>query len=152
MVGLTDSQRQAILDAANGDTQKAALMENILRVENRGRSSVNNNIESNRKALGAFQITPPAWLQFGQGDWETNARDFNASANTASRMIDWIGRHYSPDPGVIAAYYNGGSRAAHHVMAGLEPPARETQNYVRIMRGLYAPQNPRITGTDQISP
>jgi hypothetical protein len=150
-VQITDGQRQAILDAAGGDQAKAQLLENLLRIENRG-FGYPKDAKSLVRANGPWQFTRQAWMQFGQGDFDTNVHDFDAGAQAASRMVDWIGRHFGSDPAVVAAYYNGGRRAADHVTLGMDPPAQETQNYVRIMRGLYQPTSPRITGTDQISP
>jgi len=57
-------------------------------------------------------------------------------------MVDWISRKYSPEPGVVGAYYNGGWRAAEPVSVGLDPPTKESKDYVRIMRGLSQPQDP----------
>lgn len=154
-VRISSDQQQAILDAAGGDAEKAQMMENLLRTENRG-FGYPRDVPSGKGAKGPWQFTSQAWTQFGDGDFDTNVHDFAAGAHAASRMIDWIGRKYGTDPGVVAAYYNGGGRAANHVALGMDPPAQETRDYVRIIRGLYqpVPVSPptRVAGTDQKTP
>jgi soluble lytic murein transglycosylase-like protein len=132
---LSAEEDAAIRAAAGGDPAKAALMRAILAAENRGKPGPDNLAVSPRGATGAFQFMPGTWGQFGEGAFR-RAYDFDTSARAASRFIDWIKKTYNTDdPAVIAAYYNGGDRAARAVLAGEAPPAKETADYVNMVTG-----------------
>ena len=69
-----------------------------------------------------------------------NAGDFEKGVQATSKFIDWIANRYgTSDPAVIAAYYNGGGRAAYAVAHGKALPPGETNDYVRMMGGLTQP-------------
>lgn len=128
--GAPSGDDATLLAAAGGDPQKVAMMKLLLGAEGSGANSV-----SPKGARGRFQFMPGTWSQFGEGDF-SNASDFSKASGAASRMIDWIKRRYNTnDPRVIAAYYNGGDPAARAVLAGKEPPAKETRDYLARISG-----------------
>lgn len=91
----------------------------------------NNNEISPKGARSVMQFIPSTW-----GDFNKNGkRDINNPADTidaALDFVDWISKKYkTKDPMVIAAYYNGGGKAAEAVLKGRMPPAKETQNYLK---------------------
>jgi hypothetical protein len=150
-VNISDEQMQTIRDAAGGNPQRAMLMENLLRTENRGFGYPNNNAGSNKGAIGAWQMTPKAWLDYGVGDF-SNARDFKQGAAAAAKAVQKAQHFYgdNPDPGLVGAFYNAGKHAADVMQVGGSPPSAETEQYAHIMRGLSEPE-PRLTGTDILS-
>lgn len=145
-VKLSKGDRASIIRAAGGDKDKAAFMESLLRVENRGFGFPKNSAVSSKGARGAWQFMPGTWKDFGQGTFN-NAHHFFAGAQATSKFIDWIKKKYNTnDPDVIAAYYNGGDPAARAVLAGRPPPAAETQDYIGMVHGLSNAGTPMPDG------
>lgn len=135
-VQISDDQMQIIRDAAGGDEKTAQTMANLLKVENRGSGYINNQALSPKGASGPWQFMPKTWEWLGGGDADMR-QDFPTAARAAAKFVKWIGKNQgTTDDGVIGAYWNGGGRAAKAVSAGQPAPARETQDYVTIIRGL----------------
>jgi hypothetical protein len=83
---------------------------------------------SPKGAKGTFQFMPETAQAYGLTD-PTNT---DAAAQAAARyMSDAMQRYGTNDPKVLMAEYNGGPRQAKAVLAGSQPPARETQNYIK---------------------
>jgi hypothetical protein len=83
---------------------------------------------SPKGAVGTFQFMPATAKAYGL----TDPTDPEASAVAAAKyMADAMRRYKTSDPRVLMAEYNGGPRQAQAVLAGREPPARETQNYIK---------------------
>lgn len=95
----------------------------------------NNNQVSPVGARSVMQFMPATWGDFNKG----GQRDINNPADTieaAYEFVDWVSKKYKTrDPMVIAAYYNGGGKAAQAVINGKQPPAGETQRYLQRMDG-----------------
>lgn len=91
----------------------------------------NNNQVSPKGAKSVMQFMPATWGEFNND----GKRDINNPAHTidaALDFVDWISKKYkTKDPMVIAAYYNGGGKAAEAVLNGKQPPATETRNYLQ---------------------
>lgn len=91
----------------------------------------NNNQISPKGAKSVMQFMPATWGEFNND----GKRDINNPAHTidaALDFVDWISKKYkTKDPMVIAAYYNGGGKAAEAVLNGKLPPATETRNYLQ---------------------
>jgi|GEM_PF-866579 len=91
----------------------------------------NNNQVSPKGARSVMQFMPATWGDFNKG----GKRDLNNPADTidaAFEFVDWVSKKYgTKDPMVIAAYYNGGGKAAEAVLKGNQPPASETRDYLQ---------------------
>ena len=91
----------------------------------------NNNQVSPKGARSVMQFMPATWGDFNKG----GKRDLNNPADTidaAFEFVDWVSKKYkTKDPMVIAAYYNGGGKAAEAVIKGNQPPASETRDYLQ---------------------
>ncbi|MFW1952211.1 transglycosylase SLT domain-containing protein [Acinetobacter beijerinckii] len=91
----------------------------------------NNNQVSPKGARSIMQFMPATWGDFNKG----GKRDLNNPADTidaAFEFVDWVSKKYgTKDPMVIAAYYNGGGKAAEAVIKGNQPPASETRDYLK---------------------
>ena len=82
---------------------------------------------SPKGATGSFQFMPATAQAYGL----TDPTDPEASAVAAAKyMADAEQRYNSADPRVLMAEYNGGPTQAKAVLAGQQPPAKETQVYI----------------------
>lgn len=113
--------------AANKKLEWAAPL--LLGIRLAGEKS-NNEQVSPKGAKSVMQFMPATW-----GEYSKNGkRDINNPIDTidaALEFVDWISKKYkTKDPMVIAAYYNGGGKAAEAVLKGNQPPATETRNYL----------------------
>lgn len=113
--------------AANKKMEWAAPL--LLGIRLAGEKS-NNEQVSPKGAKSVMQFMPATW-----GEYSKNGkRNINNPVDTidaALEFVDWISKKYkTKDPMVIAAYYNGGGKAAEAVLKGNQPPATETRNYL----------------------
>ncbi len=100
-------------------------------------SNGNANAVSPVGARGAFQFMPATAKAYGL----TDPHDTAAAADAAARYLaDSAQRYGTNDPRVLAAEYNGGPRQAKAVLAGREPAAAETRDYI-----------PKVTGKMDIN-
>lgn len=119
----------------------------------------NNDQTSPKGAKSVMQFIPATWNEYNKN----GQRDINNPVHTIDaslEFIDWISKKYkTKDPMVIAAYYNGGGKAAEAVLKGQQPPATETQKYLQRMDnwlsnglGKYGqqPQNTRQEAYDAV--
>jgi hypothetical protein len=91
---------------------------------------------SPKGARGRFQFMPATAKKFDLDD----PNDPVKSAQAAGRYLKYAKDTYkTDDPRVLAAEYNGGPTAARAVLAGKEPPAAETQKYVRAVSAKMTP-------------
>lgn len=102
----------------------------LLGIRLSGEKSHNNQV-SPKGAQSIMQFMPATWGDFNNG----GKRDINNPMDTIDaslEFVDWVSKKYkTKDPMVIAAYYNGGGKAAEAVLKGKQPPASETQNYLQ---------------------
>jgi hypothetical protein len=99
------------------------LLNAIKTAEGSGAQSV-----SAKGARGVFQFMPATAKAYGL----TDPTDEAASADAAARYMRWAKDTYkTDDPRVLSAEFNGGPTAARAVLAGKEPPALETRNYIK---------------------
>ncbi|EOR08157.1 transglycosylase SLT domain-containing protein [Acinetobacter tandoii] len=102
----------------------------LLGIRLSGEKSHNNQV-SPKGAQSIMQFMPATWGDFNKG----GKRDINNPMDTIDaslEFVDWVSKKYkTKDPMVIAAYYNGGGKAAEAVLKGKQPPASETQNYLQ---------------------
>lgn len=119
----------------------------------------NNNEVSPKGAQSVMQFIPATWGEYSKG----GKRDINNPIDTidaAVEFVGWISKKYNTrDPMVIAAYYNGGGKAAEAVKSGKMPPASETRAYLERLDdwltngfGEYSkkPQKTREQATEEI--
>lgn len=119
----------------------------------------NNNQVSPKGAQSVMQFMPATWGEYSKG----GKRDINNPIDTidaAVEFVGWISEKYNTrDPMVIAAYYNGGGKAAEAVKSGKMPPASETRAYLERLDdwltngfGEYSkkPQKTREQATEEI--
>lgn len=119
----------------------------------------NNNQVSPKGAQSVMQFMPATWSDYSKG----GKRDINNPIDTidaAVEFVGWISEKYNTrDPMVIAAYYNGGGKAAEAVKSGKMPPASETRAYLERLDdwltngfGEYSkkPQKTREQATEEI--
>lgn len=119
----------------------------------------NNNQVSPKGAQSVMQFMPATWSEYSKG----GKRDINNPIDTidaAVEFVGWISEKYNTrDPMVIAAYYNGGGKAAEAVKSGKMPPASETRAYLERLDdwltngfGEYSkkPQKTREQATEEI--
>lgn len=119
----------------------------------------NNNQVSPKGAQSVMQFMPATWGEYSKG----GKRDINNPIDTidaAVEFVGWISEKYNTrDPMVIAAYYNGGGKAAEAVKSGKMPPASETRAYLQRLDdwltngfGEYSkkPQKTREQATEEI--
>lgn len=133
-VKLTPEQDSAIEQAAGGDATKAAFLRAVVKIENRGNESIPSAALSKAGALGPFQFMPGTARQYGLSD--EDRKDFGKSAMAAGKFYDDLYRMYGGNLLAMAAHYNGGFEAGRAVMEGRQPPAPETQEYVKMARAL----------------
>lgn len=119
----------------------------------------NNNQVSPKGAQSVMQFMPATWGEYSKD----GKRDINNPIDTidaAVEFVGWISEKYNTrDPMVIAAYYNGGGKAAEAVKSGKMPPAPETRAYLERLDdwltngfGEYSkkPQKTREQATEEI--
>lgn len=119
----------------------------------------NNNQVSPKGAQSVMQFMPATWGEYSKD----GKRDINNPIDTidaAVEFVGWISEKYNTrDPMVIAAYYNGGGKAAEAVKRGKMPPASETRAYLQRLDdwltngfGEYSkkPQKTREQATEEI--
>lgn len=131
----TPDQDSALVAAAAGDAQKEAFLRTVLTIENRGNETISNNAKSPAGALGAFQFIASTGKQYGLMT-DDDRMDFGKSSAAAGKYYDDLNKRYGGNIMAMIAEYNGGTKAAEAVMAGKEPAAKETQDYLRMAKGL----------------
>ncbi len=128
--------KNTVTGTAGGNDKKQRFLSAWLALENGGYGKIHNQAMSWKGASGAYQFLRGTWKDFGEGDF-SNARDFDKATAAAGRMYDWMVKKYgTDDPRVLAAYVNGGDRAARAVLKGHLPPAKETRDYLSRLASL----------------
>lgn len=125
---------EAISSASGGDASKAAWLKAAVTIENRGKPAPDDNAISPAKAAGAFQFMSATGKQYGLQD--EDRKDFTKSAGAAGKFYDDLHKMYKGNQLAMLAHYNGGGAAGAAVMAGKEPSAQETRDYVNMGRAL----------------
>lgn len=101
-------------------------------IKNDGERS-NSNQVSPAGARGVMQFMPENLRKFGVAD----ATDPVAAIDAAGRYLSQTMRQYGGNIDAVIADYNGGPRQAREVLAGRQPKAKETRDYLeRVRRGL----------------
>lgn len=133
-VQITPEQAASIKSASGGDPEKEAFLTNVLKVENRGNKNIrmNNNTTSWAGAKGAFQVMPATARGLGMtvNDQQDDRTDFNKSAQGAGKLYDELHERTGGNKAAMYAGYNGGTKAMNAVLAGKQPGAKETRDYV----------------------
>ncbi len=139
-VEITDEQKQILFEVTGQDEEKRRILENILRIENRGFGKVNNNAVSPVGAVGAFQFMPETARNLGVKD----RTDFRQSAEGAGKYVDEVRGRLGKNFSLAAMYadYNAGPRASGPVSQGdygsLVP---ETRDYLAMANELEGGNN-----------
>jgi hypothetical protein len=128
-VTLTEEEERTIQDVSGGDPAKASFLRNVLKIENRGNSRVNNNAVSPAGARGAFQFMPKTASTFASrlGMDSYDLSNFGDSAKLASAYYDDLRTRYRGNRAKMYADYNGGPRLAANAGA---TGNRENDDYV----------------------
>jgi len=136
-VKLSQDQLDAINGVSGGNNAKSNFIQNKLRIENRGHSSVQNAV-SPAGAAGPYQMMPETARNLGLtvNSSQDDRNDFVKSTAATGKLYDQLNERYNGNIDAMNANYNGGNKAASDVMAGDEPAARETQDYLRYDRAL----------------
>lgn len=90
----------------------------------------NSNQVSPRGARGVMQFMPENLRKYGV----TDAADPVQMIDAAGRYLRDTMRQYGGHVDAVIADYNGGPRQAKEVLAGRQPKAKETQDYLRRVR------------------
>ena len=134
-VQLTKEQQQILYDVAGQDEQKRQILENILRIENRGFGKVNENAVSPVGAVGPFQFMPITAKNLGVN----NRKDFRESAEGASRYVDEVRNRLGDNFSSAAMYadYNAGPKASGPISRGEDVNLpQETIDYLAMAKAL----------------
>lgn len=110
-----------------GDSDALKFLQTALAVENRGFGEINHNAVSPVGAYGGFQIMPKTARGLGISE----RAGFEEQAQGAMRLYQELKRTYGGNTRAMLAHYNGGRAAGRAVMNGMEPPAKETRDYLR---------------------
>jgi len=82
VVQITPEQQNVLQSASGGDAQKAAFLEAVLKIENRGHKSIPMNFRSTARALGPFQFIESTGRQYGLADDDAR-QDFGGIGGSA---------------------------------------------------------------------
>lgn len=131
-VKLSPDQLQTISGVSGGNNKKADFLKNKLVIENRGHKDVQNAV-SGKGAVGPYQLMENTAKNLGLtvNDKQDDRTDFNKSSAAVGKLYDQLDKRYAGNQEAMNANYNGGNLAASEVMAGRQPPAKETQDYLR---------------------
>lgn len=121
-----------------GDDPNADLFLRIApTIENRGsRANMYSGNVSSAGAAGPYQFMAATAQSVGLDPAQRN--DFFASASGARALYDDLNKRYNGNMRAMLADYNGGPAAGAAVMKGELPPAKETQEYLRMADELIA--------------
>ena len=136
-VKLTQDQLATINGVSGGNNQKAEFMRNKLIIENRGHKDVQNAV-SGKGAVGPYQLMEDTAQNLGLtvNNQQDDRTDFAKSTSAVGKLYDQLDKRYGGNQDAMSANYNGGNLAASEVMAGRQPPAKETQDYLRYEHAL----------------
>jgi vacuolar-type H+-ATPase subunit E/Vma4 len=106
----------------------------------------NTKAVSPKGAKGNFQFMPETATAYG-----VDTSDPISSARGAAQFLSDLTNKYGSIQAALA-HYNGGTNAAKAVLAGNEPPANETKNYLtKINAKLQAPEDLKWESLDGVS-
>ena len=88
-------------------------------------SNHDDNAVSSKGARGRFQFMPKTAEAYG-----VDVHDPISSANGAAQYLSDLTKKYGSFQAALA-HYNGGTKAGESVASGKEPPAKETQEYIK---------------------
>lgn len=131
-VKLSPEQLSSIDNVSKGDEQKASFMRNKLIIENRGHKEV-QNATSGAGAVGPYQLMPDTARNLGLtvDRNQDDRKDFDKSTAATGKLYDQLNKRYDGNIDAMNTNYNAGNKAAETVMNGGQPPAKETQDYLR---------------------
>lgn len=135
-VKLTPDQEKTIKEISGTDQEKESFLRNVLAIENRGNSRVNNDAVSQAGAKGAFQFMPKTAKSLAGAAGLSGGYDlsnFSDSAKLGGAYYDDLFRRYKGDREKMYADYNGGPRLAAN--AG-NTGVKENDDYVAMGRYL----------------
>lgn len=126
-VSIKADELATLRDVTGGDARALDFLATALAVENRGFGELRHDAVSPAGAYGAFQIMPKT----ARGLDISEQADFKEQAEGAMRLYKELDQTYGGNTKAMLAHYNGGYKAGRAVMAGMEPPAQETRDYLR---------------------
>ena len=110
-VKLSDEEERTIQQVSGEDPEKANFLRNVLKIENRGKSRVDNNAVSPVGARGAFQFMPKTAStlagRLGMSNYDLS--DFGDSAKLAGAYYDELYSRYRGNRAKMYADYNAGA-------------------------------------------
>lgn len=115
--------------AAHVEQQRGLPPGLINALKNAGERSGSRSV-SPAGARGVMQFMPENLRKYGV----TDPADPVQMIDAAGRYLSDTMRQYGGDVDAVIADYNGGPRAAREVLAGRQPPARETRDYLARVR------------------
>lgn len=138
---LTDEQNNKLIAAAGGNTWLYMALRTALVAENLSFGRVRDDRESNKRAVGPFQFIPPTAESFtssvdGRRYTHEDMRNFDYALDAAKQYFGELYRRFDGNMLAALANYNGGEAASRAVLAGREPPAQETRNYLRAAQAM----------------
>jgi soluble lytic murein transglycosylase-like protein len=101
----------------------------VVALKNAGERT-NPNMVSPKGAKGIMQFTDST-RQLRQGEFDHDVNDPFQSIDAAGRYIKELIKENKGNPMAAIANYNGGPTAGKAVREGKEPPAKETQDYIK---------------------
>lgn len=140
---LTDEQNNKLIAAAGGNTWLYMALRTALVAENLSFGRVRDDRESNKRAVGPFQFIPPTAESFtssvdGRRYTHEDMRNFDYALDAAKQYFGELYKRFDGNMLAALANYNGGEAASRAVLAGREPPAQETRNYLRVAQAMGA--------------
>lgn len=136
MAGIARDEIAGIIDdvaretGVNGDLYKKL----IFHGENYGNKTI-TTATSSKGASGPAQVMP------GNIPAGTDPSDIRANIRAGATVLRDAERLYPGNAAAQAAYYNGGHRQGNAVAAGKEPPAKETQDYLKRVNAMPTSTN-----------
>jgi TPR repeat protein len=127
-------QQKWVIDLVNTTSEwyqvDPKLILSIIAIE----SGFNKMATSNANAMGLMQLIPATADRFNV----KNAYDAVQNIKGGTRYLSWLLNYYSGDVTLVVAAYNAGEKAVDRYKG--VPPYKETMQYVKKFKKLYAPE------------
>lgn len=137
-----DEVYKMLEEAAASQQVPPELMKQLLRAENFGGKEGTGDIRLDRVspagARGLMQLMPKTFEDLKKQGKLHAAADIDKLEDNVAASIALVKERMAKrgdNWAAIAADYNGGPRAGDAVIAGLQPPAEETRNYIKSFQG-----------------
>lgn len=147
-VKLSEEEKATLNEVTGGDAGGIEYLTNVLKTENRGKSSVDNNAVSPVGAAGAFQFMPKTASSLGLSN--EGRFDFKQSAAAGYKLYKDLHRQHGGDLDKMYAGWNGSPALAK--LAG-RSGNKENDDYVRYAQYLRGasmpPSNARLPAPEE---